>query len=139
MTVLDTCVISEALRPSPHPGVVRWLDSIPEETVYVPSLVLGELQKGVDLIAETDRRQAMEVWLHQLRDRFIDRVLPVDEGSATEWGHLCARLQRIGRPLPVVDSLLAAVVCANDAVLATRNVRHFEQTGVRLINPWDLA
>ena len=138
MTVLDTCVISEALRPSPHPGVERWIDSIPEETVYVPSLVLGELQKGVDLIPESDRREAMAIWLHQFKDRFAGRILPVGEAAAVEWGHLCAKLQRTGRPLPVVDSLLAAVVLANDAVFATRNVRHFEPTGIHVINPWDL-
>jgi len=107
--LLDTCVISEALRPEPSPEVLTWLDSLPEHQVYISSIVVGELHKGVELLPEGSKRTALRVWLEQLRERFRGRILEFDEESAVTWGALTARMERSGRRMPVVDSMLAAL------------------------------
>ena len=137
MILLDTCVISEVLRPDPSAEVVEWLDSLPEEQVYLPVFVLGELEKGVELLPEGAKRTALRVWLEQLRRRFSGRILSFDEETAVRWGDLSARCQGAGRRLPVLDGMLAATALQHAALLATRNVDDFRETGVTLINPWE--
>ena len=137
MIVLDTCVISETLRPAPEPRVMEWIDSLPEEQVYLPALVLGELEKGVELLPEGDKRAALRMWLEQLRQRFSGRILSFDEQTALRWGDLAARSQASGRRLPVIDGLLAATALQHNALLATQNGDDFRGTGVEIINPWE--
>ena len=139
MILLDTCVVSEAMRPSPSPRVLAWLDQLPEERVYLPSLVVGELQKGVDLLDEGKKRSALQLWLEQLRERFRDRTLTFDEETAVRWGMLTARFERAGRPLPVIDSMLAATALRYSALLATRNTGDYAKTGVEIVDPWESA
>ena len=86
-------MISEAIRPDPSPEVLSWLDELPEEQVYVPSLVIGELQKGVDLLPDRNKRRTLKVWLEQLRERFHGRIPGFDEETVVTWGALTARLQ----------------------------------------------
>ena len=137
MIVLDTCVISEALRPEPDQKVMAWIEGLPEEQVYLPALVLGELEKGVELLPEGSKRAALRLWLEQLRRRFSGRILSFDEETAVRWGDVSARCQSFGRRLPVVGGMLAATALQHAALLATRNVADFRETGVTLINPWE--
>lgn len=136
MIVLDTCVVSEAIRPHPSVNVLNWLDSLPEHQVYIPALVLGELEKGVYLLPEGKKRSALRLWLEQLRERFRGRILSFDEGTAVSWGKVTAQVERSGRRLPVIDGMLAATALRHSALLATRNTADFQDTGVELINPW---
>jgi len=135
--LFDTCVISEALRPEPDPKVMAWIEGLPEDQVYLPALVLGELEKGVELLPEGAKRAALRLWLEQLRHRFSGRILSFDEETAVRRGDLSARSQAAGRRLPVVDAMLAATALQHAALLATRNVKDFRETGVTLINPWE--
>ncbi|TVR71296.1 MAG: type II toxin-antitoxin system VapC family toxin [Spirochaetaceae bacterium] len=137
MILLDTCVVSEAMRPDPSARVMGWIGSLPEHQVYLPTIVLGELKKGVDRLDEGQRRTALELWLEQLRERFRRRTVAVDEETAMIWGALLARLDREGRRMPAIDSLIAACALRNDALLATRNTTDYAPSGVRLIDPWD--
>ncbi len=137
MILLDTCVISEMLRPEPSPNVSDWLESLPEEQVYLPALVIGELEKGVELQQDGATRSALRIWLEQLRHRFSGRIVDFDEQTALQWGGLTARCRKTGRKLPVIDSILAAGALQHAAVLATRNVQDFEGTGIEILNPWD--
>ncbi len=137
MIVLDTCVISEALRPEPNPRVMEWIDGLPEEQVYLPALVLGELEKGVELLPEGSKRTALRLWLEQLRQRFSGRILSFDEQTALRWGDLAARSQAAGRPLPVIDGMLAATALQYNALLASRCGDDFRGTGVEVLNPWE--
>ncbi len=136
MILLDTCVISEALRPHPSPKVVEWLDSLPEEQVYLPAVVLGELEKGIELLPQGAKRAALRLWLEQLRQRFNGRILSFDEETAVCWGDLAARCQKSGRCLPVIDGMLATTALQHAALLATRNEEDFRDTGVEIVNPW---
>jgi len=134
--LLDTCVISEALRPNPSPKVTAWLEGLQEEQVYLPVLVIGELEKGVELLPKGDKQAALRLWLEQLRRRFKGRILPFDEETAVMWGSLSARCRKSGRRLPVVDSMLAATALRHSALLATRNLSDYEDSGADVVNPW---
>lgn len=135
--LLDTNVVSEWARPHPNPGVVRWLADVDEDRVYISVLTFGELRRGVDRLTPGRRRHRLDTWLsEELADRFVDRVLPVDQDVADVWGRLLAHSESAGRPVGAVDGLIAATAEHHGLEVVTRNVRDFETTGVRLLNPW---
>jgi predicted nucleic acid-binding protein len=135
--LLDTCVVSETLKPEPSPAVLDWIDQISESQVYLPALVIGELHKGVHLLQESGKRQALRVWLDQLEARFAGRILSMDHGVCITWGRLTADLKREGIAIPAVDLMIAALAIHHSAVLATRNTGHFTATGADLVDPWE--
>jgi len=135
--LLDTNVVSEWARPHPNPGVVRWLADVDEDRVYISVLTFGELRRGVDRLTPGRRRHRLDTWLsEELADRFVDRVLPMDQDVADVWGRLLAHSESAGRPVGAVDGLIAATAEHHGLEVVTRNVRDFETTGVRLLNPW---
>lgn len=134
---MDTNVLSELRRNAPNPAVLQWFTNRPASTLYLSVLTLGEIRKGVEAISEVDRRQLLVDWLEtELSAFFIGRILSVDVAVADRWGRLVAAA---GRPLPAIDSLLAATALAHDLVLVTRNTKDFESLGVSLINPWNTS
>lgn len=133
--LLDTNVISETVRAAPDPRVMRWLDSLEPEQLYVSVLSLGEIRKGALAVADKRRRDKLLAWLHnKLPEWFENRVLPVDAGVSERWADLLAKA---GTPLPAIDSLLAATAAHAGLVVATRNVRDFERLDVKVLNPWE--
>ena len=103
-------------------------------------ITLAEIQKGIELLAEGKRRAQLEKWLTQdLEAWFSGRVLPVDRQVAMRWASLSAQGSRTGRPLPTVDSLIAATALAYDLTIVTRNTKDFEGIGATTLNPWDAA
>ena len=136
--LLDTCVVSEMVRPTPAPAVVDWLGSCTEESLYLSVLTLGEIGKGVAKLADSSRRTQLEAWLrHDLPDRFHGRVLPVDPQVAAIWGRLCGEAERGGSPLPVIDSLIAATALHHGLTVVTRNTRHLKRCNVACFDPWE--
>jgi len=135
--LIDTNVLSELRRKTPNQAVVRWFEDRPVSTMFLSVLTLGEIRKGIEGVAETNRRQALLDWLEiELTTFFTGRILAVDIAVAGRWGRLAAS---VGRPLPAIDSLLAATALEHDLVLVTRNVKDFENLGLSLIDPWDAA
>lgn len=135
--LLDTCFLSELHRAEPDPGVAYWIEQTDEHRLYVAALSLGKIQKGVAKLDAGRKRQQIQGWLDQeLRRRFVERILAIDEKVALEWGMLLAAADRIGQPLPVIDSLIAAVAVVNNLTIVTRNEKDFESLPIRLINPW---
>ena len=135
--LLDTCVVSEMVRPTPAPAVVDWLGSCAEESLYLSVLTLGEIRKGVAKLEDSARRTRLEAWLrHDLPDRFAGRVLPVDHPVAAIWGRLCGEAERGGSPLPVIDSLIAATALHHGLTVLTRNTRDLERCGAACFDPW---
>jgi tRNA(fMet)-specific endonuclease VapC len=136
--LLDTCVVSELVVTQPNQTVVAWMNSVPEDQLYLSVLTIGELKRGVDRLAASRRQRALQDWLQiELVARFARRLLPLDAAVMFTWGALMARLEQRGRPLPAIDSLMAATAVHYDLSLATRNVRDFEAAEVRLVNPWE--
>jgi predicted nucleic acid-binding protein len=132
--LLDTNVISELRRKNPNPGVLAWMQHRPSATLFLSVLTLGEVRKGLEGIPDQQRRLALTDWLEsELPIFFTGRILSVDVHVCDLWGRMVARA---GRPLPAIDSLIAATAAFHDLVLVTRNVRDFEGLGVPLVNPW---
>jgi hypothetical protein len=135
--LIDTNILSELRRKTPNAGVVSWFSKRPASSLYLSVLTLGELRKGVEAVADTERRMALLDWLEaDLPNFFMGRVLTVDAHVADRWGRMVAQA---GRPLPAIDSLLAATAAHHDLSLVTRNVKDFTNLGVEVINPWSEA
>jgi predicted nucleic acid-binding protein len=132
--LLDTNILSETIRRAPNKSVLTWLDRIPGEALFVSVLTLGEIRKGIETIAEKKRREKLRLWLeHELPAWFEGRVLPVDLAVADRWGRILAE---VGRPVPTIDSLLAATALHHELRLVTRNARDFAYPGLEVINPF---
>lgn len=136
--LLDTCVISELVKPRPEAKVVRWIDSVEERKLFLSVLTLGELEKGITKLPDSPRRDLLREWLEQdLVERFAKRILPIDAAVSSAWGKMQGEAERGGTKLPVIDSLLTATVQVHRLTLATRNVADFERCGAALYNPWE--
>jgi predicted nucleic acid-binding protein len=135
--LLDTNVVSELVAKQPNPGVVGWVDSIDPETAYLSVITIGEIRKGVEKLADSRRKNTLRAWLSDdLLVRFDGRILTLDVDTMLTWGSLMAALERAGRPLPAVDSLVAALALHHSCSLVTRNEHDFQGAGIPLINPW---
>jgi predicted nucleic acid-binding protein len=136
--LIDTNVLSEYNRQGgPDAGVRRWLETTNRRSQHVSVMSLAEIQKGIELLDEGRRRTQLEQWLAlDLEVWFADRVLPVDRRVAMRWASLVTQGSRTGRPLPTVDSIIAATALAHDLTIVTRNTKDFEGLGATIINPW---
>lgn len=135
--LLDTNVLSEAVRPEPDPGLTKWLGVQSALDLCISVLALGEIRKGILMLAEGRKRERLHQWLRvELTRQFTDRVLPVDQAVALAWGGLSAEGRESGRPLPVVDGLLLATAAVHGLTFVSRNERDCGDRGVPLLNPW---
>ena len=137
MIILDTNVLSALMRKAPEASVVAWLDRQPAESVWITSVTLFETRLGLALLPRGRRRQILESAFGRLLEEDLDnRVLDFDRIAATEAATLAAERQRAGRPVDVRDTLIAGIALARRALLATRNVRHFQDLRVPAVDPW---
>jgi predicted nucleic acid-binding protein len=135
--LLDTNVLSEVTRPSPDARVLEWLDGLDEDRSFISVVSIAEIRRGVALMDEGRKREALAEWLAQdLPQRFEQRVLPVDEAVALAWGDLMGLAKRRGRGLSSMDGMIAATAIAQQLTLATRNTKDFEGFGIELFDPW---
>jgi hypothetical protein len=135
--LLDTAVVSELVRKSPSGAVLKWIDGQDEASLYLSVLTIGELEKGVAGLPASVRRSRLQSWVRRdLAERFGGRLLPIDTRTAARWGAIAGESERRGRPLPVIDCLIAATALVHGLAVATRNVGDFERCGVTCVNPW---
>lgn len=135
--LIDTCCVSELIKPKPDANVVRWFTDHDEQEMYLSVLTLGELRKGIEKLAASKRKDALAHWLeHDMTERFAGRLLGVTALESKTWGDVMADAARNGRPIPDIDGLLAATAIANGLTLVTRNTKDMVSTGVALIDPW---
>jgi toxin FitB len=132
--LVDTCVISELVKPRPDRAVLSWFEGLPDELLHVSVLTLGEIRKGVEQLQDGKRKEMLRTWLeYDLEEWFGSRILPIDAAVADRWGRLLALA---GRPVPTIDSLLSATALEHDLRLVTRNTEDFRHPGLEIIDTW---
>lgn len=136
--LLDTCVISEFIKPAPNAGLVAWIREQSELTLYISAVSLGEIQEGIAALHPSAKRTKLQAWLDgDLRRRFSGRVLMVCDDVCIIWGHIRAQSAKRGNTLSKMDALIAASALFHKAAVVTRNVDDFKSvTGLNLIKPW---
>lgn len=137
MIVLDTNVISEPLRSQPSPKVMEWLDNQAAETLFITAVSRAELRFGVLKLPDGKRKNALRDHIDRVLNLFEDRMLSFDGAAADQLAIIAARCEKMGKRAVAPDAYIAACAAARGFAVATRNVGHFEQTGVRVINPWE--
>lgn len=137
MILLDTNVLSALMQREPDQAVVAWLDEQPSESVWTTAITVFEVRMGLELPAKGRRRNQLEQEFDRLLVEDLDgRVQLFDRAAADAAGTIAASRQRAGRTVEIRDVQIAGVASSRKATLATRNVRHFEGLGIRLVNPW---
>lgn len=140
MIALDTNVLSALMRGEPDAAVVEWLDGQPAESIWTTAVTVFEIRTGIDLLAPSRRRRRLESAFERLLAEKLDgRVLSFDTTAADAAGTLVARQHRAGRTLEIRDAQIAGIALARRATVATGNIRHFAELGVRLVDPWHPA
>jgi predicted nucleic acid-binding protein len=135
--LLDTCVISELIKPKPSSKVIKWLRFCQEESLFLSSLTIGEIQKGISKLPDSRKRKKLQSWLDsELTQRFDKRILGIDFKVAQKWGEIQASSEIAGVKMPVIDSLIASIGIVFDMTVVTRNTADMKNSGVRLFNPW---
>lgn len=133
--LIDTNIISEVRKgDGGNADFVTWWDSVDDSEIYLSVLVLGEIRKGIERARPKDPAQAnaLETWLAAVTRSYADRILPVDQAVADEWGRMSAR-----RPVSTVDALLAATAKTHRMTFVTRNVSDVADLGAPYFNPFE--
>ncbi|MDR3772721.1 MAG: type II toxin-antitoxin system VapC family toxin [Terracidiphilus sp.] len=137
MILLDTNVVSEVMRERPDPTVRAWLRALPRRELWTASIVIAELLSGIDLMPAGRKQQTLrEAVEAMIAEDFRGQVLKFDVSAARHYAQILASRKHMGRPMREMDALIAATAKSNDATLATRNLRDFENCGLQLVNPW---
>ena len=136
MIILDTNVVSEAMRPEPNPGVRAWLNRQVAETLYLSSITLAELLFGIRALPAGRRKDMLDQTLGGLLELFGDRVLPFDTEAARRYADLAVAARSSGRGFPTPDGYIAAIAASRGFIVASRDTSPYEAVGVAVIDPW---
>lgn len=136
MIVLDTNVVSEAMKPGPDPAVRAWLNDQAAETLYLSSVTLAELLFGIRALPAGKRKNMLDRALTELLELFKERVLPFDTDAARHYADLAETARNGGRGFPTPDGYIAAVAVSRGFIVASRDTSPYEAAGVTVINPW---
>ncbi len=132
--LLDTMVISEIRRKNRNENVVKWVSSLPEDSFFLSAVTIGEIENGIvrQQKVNPDFADDLTIWLDSLLKNYGDRILPFSTNIARRWGRLCGELGRAD-----ADMMIAATALEHGLIVSTRNVNHFEPTGVSIVNPFN--
>jgi predicted nucleic acid-binding protein len=136
MIVLDTNVVSEAMKPEPHPAVRAWLNGQATETLYLSTVTMAELLFGIGALPVGKRKDLLAQTLDGLMRLFRDRVLPFDMDAARCYAELAVTAKTAGRGFPTPDGYIAAIASSRSFMVASRDTGPFEAANIRVINPW---
>jgi predicted nucleic acid-binding protein len=136
MIVLDTNVISEAMKPEPHPAVRAWLNEQVAETLYLTSVTLAELLFGIGALAAGKRKDMLTQTLEGLMGIFKERVLPFDLDAAKRYAELAVMARVAGRGFPTPDGYIAAIAVSRGFIVASRDTAPYVAASVKVIDPW---
>ena len=138
--LLDTCVISELASKSPCLEVVNWINRQELKNIFLSVLTIGEIKNGVAKLKDQSRKKVLQAWLqNELLETFGSQIIEINLQVALKWGQLIGDLDLVGKPMPAVDSIIAAQALEYECILVTRNVDDFKNSGVQLLNPWNFS
>jgi predicted nucleic acid-binding protein len=137
MIILDTNVISEAMKQRPDQAVRNWLNSQVEATLYLSSVTLAELLLGIGSLPKGKRKNQLAQGLDDLLSMFKDKILPFDTEAAGRYAQLAVIAKKAGRAFPIPDAYIAAIAAARGFIVASRDTGPYEAVGVKVINPWE--
>jgi predicted nucleic acid-binding protein len=133
--LLDTCVVSELTRKAPNAQVLQWIEAHAADAA-LSAVSIGEIQYGIERMAVGRARNTLQLWFEGLTTQFVRRILPTDDAVWHTWGRLKASVEAMGRPQEDLDLLIAATAATHRMTVVTRNTRHFDDSGVKTLNPW---
>lgn len=136
--LLDTCVISELIKPKPDLQVAKWVRSQDEESLFLSVITIGEIQKGISKLPDgRKKKQKLQSWLNnELQARFKGRILEITISISRVWGQVLGACENKGVTLPAIDSLIASQGIFHKMTIVTRNISDMEPSGALLFNPW---
>jgi predicted nucleic acid-binding protein len=137
MIVLDTNVVSEAMRPQPHPALLAWLNEQLAETLYLSSVTLAELLLGIGVLPTGKRKEMLTQAIDGLLELFPDRILPFDTDAARHYTTLAATARAGGRGFPTPDGYIAAIAASRGFIVASRDTAPYQAARVNVIDPWE--
>lgn len=138
MILLDTNVISEAMKPAPHPSVLVWLNDQAAETLYLSSVTLAEMLFGIAALPDGKRKEKLTDALDGLTALFRDRILPFDVDAARHYATLAVTARTGGRGFPTPDGYIAAIAASRGFIVASRDTAPYKAANVTVINPWEI-
>jgi len=134
--LLDTNIVSEFMKPQPHPSVIDWLDEQVSETLFLSSVTIAELHFGVAALPDSKRKVRIGAAVDRLMKAYRGRVLPFDVEAAKQYAQLAMTAKKKGRGFPMPDAFIAAIAAVQGFTVATRDTAPFEAAGLDVINPW---
>jgi hypothetical protein len=136
MILLDSNVVSEAMKPEPQPQVRDWLDAQAAETLFLSTVTIAELMFGVGALPRGKRRKNLTAALEGVMTMFETRILPFDTNAAQRYAELAVRARAAGKGFPTPDGYIAAIAAAHGFAVATRDTSAFKAAGLTVIDPW---
>ena len=135
--LLDTCVLSEIIKPRADKNVISWMQKQDEESLYLSVLTFGEIEKGIEKSPDRARKRKLQLWVEEdLKKRFEGRILPINIDVSVKWGTIQGTSELQGKPMPAIDGLIAVSGLVHNCIVVTRNVSDMEQSTVEFLNPW---
>ncbi|WKA27819.1 type II toxin-antitoxin system VapC family toxin [Bradyrhizobium roseum] len=139
MVLLDTNVVSEAIKPEPHPSVMAWLDAQAAETLFISSITVAELLFGIGALPDGKRKDMLAARIDRLLDQFAGRVVDFDTPAARRYADLAVKARAAGKGFPTPDGYIAAIAAAHGFAIASRDTSAFNAAGLTVIDPWTVT
>jgi len=136
MILLDTNVVSEAMKPEPDPSVLAWLDAQAAETLFLSSITVAELLFGIGALPDGKRKDMLAARIDSLLEQFVGRVLHFDTQAARRYADLAVKARAAGKGFPTPDGYIAAIAAAHGFAVASRDTSAFDAAGLTVIDPW---
>ena len=126
------------INKSPNPKVIEWIDSVNENNLFMSTITVGEIHKGISKLNNSKKKTELLNWVNNfLIPRFKERTLIIDIETSTIWGEILGKNEKKGKKIPAIDALISAQSIQNKMTLVTRNIKDFKYTDCKLFNPWD--
>ncbi len=136
MILLDTNLVSEAIKPQPNQSVLAWLDAQAAETLFLSSITVAELLFGIGALPQGKRKDMLAARIDGLLDQFVGRILPFDIKAARRYADLAVKARAAGTGFPTPDGYIAGIAAAHGFAVASRDVSAFNVAGLTVIDPW---